>query len=176
MPKYIPETSVCHGERGRASTILGRDNLITTELHTCRRVRTLTSELSELLTFYKSIKLVLWDVHGGLGLAEEGHDGLSRVSTNDWDGSLSGVLLANEAGNEGLGSHNIEGGDTEELLGVEHLGALEHLGGNRDSRVHRVGDDEDVGLGGVLGNSLNEGLYDAGVDLEEIVTAHTRLA
>jgi hypothetical protein len=176
MLEYIPETSVCHGERGRASTILGLDNLITTELHTCRCVRILSSELLELLTVYESIELVLWDVHGRLGLAEEGHDGLSRVSTDDWDGSLAGVLLAKKAGNKGLGPHNIEGGNAEEFLRVEHVGALEHFGGNRDGRVHRVGDDENVGLGGILGNTLDEGLYDAGVDLEEIVTGHARLA
>jgi hypothetical protein len=136
----------------------------------------LSSQLLPLLTVHESIELVLWDVHRGFGLAEERNNGLSRVSTNDWDGGLAGVLLANKAGNEGLGSHNIKGGDTKELLGVEDVVALKHLGGNGDGRVHRVGDDEDVGLGGILSNALDEGLYDASVDLEEIVTGHARLA
>jgi hypothetical protein len=92
------------------------------------------------------------------------------------DVQVGGVLLASDLGDEGLGTDNIEGGDTKELLGVEDTARLEDLGGNGDCGVDWVGDDENVGLGAVLHNALDQALYDAGVDLEEIITGHARLA
>ena len=53
---------------------------------------------------------------------------------------------------------------------------LEDLGGDGNGRVDRVGDDKYECFWAVLGNALDETLYDTGVDLEEIVTGHTRLA
>jgi hypothetical protein len=49
-------------------------------------------------------------------------------------------------GNEGPGAAHIEGGDTEELLGVVHASLLEHLGSNGHGGVDWVGDDEESGL------------------------------
>ena len=98
------------------------------------------------------------------------------MTANDGDVEVLGVLLADDLGNEGLGTDNVECGDTEQLLGVEDTSGLEELGGNGDGGVDRVGDDKDVGLGAVLGDALNEALDDAGVDLEEVVTGHARLA
>ena len=42
--------------------------------------------------------------------------------------------------------------------------------------AHRVGDDEDVGLGGVLSGGLGEVANDRGVSVEEVITGHARLA
>jgi hypothetical protein len=86
------------------------------------------------------------------------------------------VSPASDALDEGLGADNVEGGDTEQLLGVEDAGLGEDLGGNGHGAVDGVGDDEDEGLGAVLGDTLDQALYDAGVDLEEIVAGHARLA
>lgn len=174
---YKPEASVGHGESGRASTILGLDNFITTELHACYRVRHYTMDSKTIIhTVDERIVLVGRDFYRGLGQAEERDNGLSRVATNDRDSRLGGGLLAADGGNEGLGTNDIESGDTEEPLGVKHASALEDLGGNGNSRVDGVGDDQKEGLGGILGGTLNEALHDAGVDLEQIVTGHARLA
>lgn len=43
-------------------------------------------------------------------------------------------------------------------------------------RTYRVGDDQDVGLGGSLGSGLGEVADDGGVGVEEVVTGHTGLA
>jgi len=98
------------------------------------------------------------------------------MSSNYGDVQLRWVLLASDLGNEGLGADDIEGGDTEELLGVEDTGLLQHLGGDGYRRVDGVGDDENVCLGAVLGDTLDETLDNAGVDLEEVVTGHAGLA
>jgi hypothetical protein len=98
------------------------------------------------------------------------------VTTDDGDGGLAGVGLASDLGNEGLCADNIECGDTEQLLGVELAGGLEDLGGDGNSAVDGVGDDEDKGVGAVFGNTLHEVSDNAGVDLEQVVTGHARLA
>jgi hypothetical protein len=128
------------------------------------------------LTLDQCGELFLGDVDAGLGLAEQGNNGLARVSTDDGNVQLGGVLLASDLGNEGLGTDDIEGGDTEQLLGVEDTAGLENLGGNGNCGVDGVGDDEDECLGAVLDDALDETLDDTGVDLEQIVTGHARLA
>lgn len=153
-------TGISHGEGGRAETLLGLDDLITTELDAVD----------------KSIVLVVRDGDRGGNLAEERNDGLAGVATDDGDNELLGVALASDLGNEGLGTDNVEGGDTEEALGVEDALGLEDLGGDGDSRIDRVRDDEDEGVGGDLSGDLNQTLDDAGVDVEEIITGHARLA
>lgn len=158
--EILPEASICHGEGGGTSTILGLDDLVTTKLHTVD----------------KSVVLVGRDVDSGLGGAEEGQDGLARVATNNGDGELLGLGLANNLGNKSLGTDNVQSSNTKEALGVKDLLGLEDLGGDGDGGVDGVGDDEDEGLGGNISNDLNEALDDAGVDVEEIVTGHARLA
>lgn len=98
------------------------------------------------------------------------------MSTNDRDHRLRRVTLAGDALHESLGTHDIEGGDTEKLLRVELAGLLEDLGGDWNSAVHRVGDDEDEGVRAVLGDALDEALHDASVDLEEVIASHAGLA
>lgn len=43
-------------------------------------------------------------------------------------------------------------------------------------RAYRVGDNQDVGLGGSLGSGLGEVANDGGVGVEEVITGHTGLA
>jgi hypothetical protein len=156
----LPETGVSHRQSSGTSTVLGLDDLVTTKLDTVD----------------KSLVLVGGDLDSRVGLADEGQDGLARVATDNGDGQLLGLGLADNLGNKGLGTDNVEGGDTKEALGVEDLLGLEDLGGDGDGGVDGVGDDEDEGLGGNLGNDLDQALDDASVDVEEVITGHTRLA
>jgi hypothetical protein len=156
----IPETGVSHGQGGGTSTILGLDNLVTAKLD----------------AVHEGIVLVVGDRDRRRGLAEERNNGLTRVTTNDGDGQALGVGLANDISDKGLCSDNVEGGDTEEALGVEDVLGLENLGRDGDCGVDGVGDDEDEGLGSDLGGDLDEALDNASIDVEEIVASHTRLA
>jgi hypothetical protein len=156
----LPETGKGHGKSSRASTILGLDDLITTELDAVD----------------ESLVLLSGDGNVGLDSAEDGDNGLARVSTNDGDCELRAGLLASNLGNKGLGTNDIEGGDTKESLGVEDALGLEDLGSDRNGRVDGVGNDEDVSLGGDLGGNLNEALDNASVDVEQVVTGHAGLA
>ena len=149
-------TSHGHGESGGTGTVLGLDDLVTTELDT----------LDELL--------VGGEV-GVVALGEEGNDGDTGVATDDGDALVLGVG-ALDLGDEAAGTDNIKGGDTEEGLGVVDTAGLEDLGADGDGRVDGVGNDEDLGLGGRLGNGLGEVADDGGVGVEEIVTGHAGLA
>lgn len=155
------ESGVGHGEGGRASTLLGLDDLITTKLDA------LDKGISGLV--------VLWGEGWG-GQAQEWDDGLARVAADDGDGDGGGVGLSGDGGDKGGGTDDIEGGDAKELLGVKDVVLLENLGGDWDGGVDGVGDDEDEGLGGELGDAGDQVTDDTGVDLEEIITGHSWLA
>lgn len=145
-----------HGEGGRAGTILGLDDLVTTELDAVD-------------------KLGVAAQVGVVALAEEGHNGDTRVATDDGDVLVLGVGALDLA-DEARGTDDIEGGDTEEALGVVDTTGLVDLGADGDGRVDGVGDDEEVGLGGGLGAGLGEVTDDGGVGVEEVVTGHAGLA
>lgn len=145
-----------HGEGGRASTILGLDDLVTTELDT-------VDELS------------IGAQVGVVALGEERDDGDTRVATDNGDVLVLGVGTL-DLGDEARGTDNVEGGDTEEGLGVVDTLGLEDLGADGDGGVDGVGDDEELGLGGGLGGGLGEVTDDGGVGVEEIVTGHAGLA
>lgn len=98
------------------------------------------------------------------------------MATDDGDGKLRWVVLASDASDEGFGTDDIESSDTKELLRVEDAGGLQHLSGDGHCGVDGVGDDEDVCLGGIFGDAFDESLDDTGVDLEEIIASHARLA
>jgi hypothetical protein len=159
-------TSHGHGESGRASTVLGLDNLVTTELDAADVV----------------LELLAGEVVARLG--EEGNDGSAGVTTNDGD-VLGGGVGVLDLGDEARGTDNVEGGDTEETLGVVDALGLEDLGGDGDGRVdleksvfclmrsqldsaYGVGDDQDVGLGGVVSDGLGEVTDDGGVGVEQV--------
>ena len=158
--QILPETGIGHGESGRATAVLGLDNLVTTKLDAVD----------------KSVVLVVGDGNRGSSLAEEGDNSLARVTANNRNVEVLGLLLANNLGDKSLGADNVEGGDAKEALGVEDVLGLEDLGGDGDGRVDGVRDDEDVGLGGDLSGNLDQALDDAGVDVEEVITGHARLA
>ena len=67
-------------------------------------------------------------------LGKDGHNGGARVAADHEDGLLGGVA-ALELGDEARGTDNVEGGDTEEALGVVDTGGLEDLGGDGNGGV-----------------------------------------
>lgn len=98
------------------------------------------------------------------------------MTANDGDGSLGGILLASELLSESLGTNDVEGGDAKEAFWVENASSLENLSGDGDGRVDGVRDDEDKSLGAMFCDALDEGVDDAGIDLEQVVAAHAGLA
>jgi hypothetical protein len=126
-------------------------------------------------TVDKSVVAISGDLEVGGDLAEEGNNGLARVTADNGNGSLGGVGQTRELLGEGLGANDIESGDTEQALGVEDASGLEDLGGNGDGRVDGVGDDQSEGVGAELGDTLGQVTDNAGIDLEEVVTGHTGL-
>ncbi len=105
---------VGHGEGSGSGTVLGLDDFVTTEL----------DAVNELL-----VLLALGDGVTAVGLAEQGYDGDTRVTTDDGDDGVGG-LLTRDAGKEGGSTGNVEGGDTVELLRVVNTSLLEDLGNN----------------------------------------------
>ena len=142
-------SSVGHREGGGARTVLGLDDLVTTELDAVH-------ELVVLLAGLDAVRLG--------GLRQEGHDGDTRVATDDGNIGRLGVGVG-DARQEGRGAGHVERGHTEQALGVVHASLLEDLGDDRDGGVHRVRDDAEVGLGRDLGGSLGEIADDRGVRL-----------
>lgn len=110
-------TGHSHGEGGRASTVLGLDNLITTELDAVD----------------ESVAGLARD-GGVVGLRQQGNNGHTGVATDDGD------LLASRVGlldlrDEARGADDIEGGDTEQALGVIDTLGLVDLGDDGDGGV-----------------------------------------
>jgi hypothetical protein len=109
-------TSHGHGEGGRTSTILGLDNLVTTELDAVD----------------VAVELLALEVVAGL--RQEGNDGCAGVATDDGD-VLAGGVGALQLGDEAGSADNIESGNTKEALGVVDTLGLEDLGGDGDGGV-----------------------------------------
>lgn len=142
-------TSHSHGKGGRSGTVLGLDDLITAELHAL-----------DVCVALLALQLIA-------RLAEEGNNRLARVSTHDGDVLRGGVGVL-DLGDESRGTDDIESGDTKELLGVVDVLGLEDLGADGNSAVNRVGDDEHVGIGAVLGGSLCEVAHNRCVGVEQV--------
>ena len=106
-----------HGEGSRSGTVLGLDDFITTKLDT----------VDELVTDSSA------DV-GVVGLGEERDDGDTGVASDNGDVLVGWVGLL-DLGDESRGTDDIEGGDTEQALGVVYTLALEDLGNNWDGGV-----------------------------------------
>lgn len=107
-------TSHGHGECCRASTILGLDDFIATELNAVD----------------KSIELLSGDI-GVVRLRDQWHNSDTRVTTNNGDVLINRVGSL-DFGDESGSTDNIEGGDTEKALGVVDTLGLEDLGNNGD--------------------------------------------
>jgi hypothetical protein len=115
-------TSHSHGQGSRTGTALGLDNLVTTELD----------------ALDVGVKLLALEVVAGL--AEQRNDGSTAVATDDGDVLVGGVA-ALQLRDEARGTDDIEGGNTEETLGVVDALGLEDLGGDGNGRVD-LDDDE----------------------------------
>jgi len=158
-----PQQALCesctghrHGQGSGSGTILGLNDLITTELDAVQEL-SVTDEIRV------------------RRLREQRHDRDAGVSTHNSDIFILrvGVLdLAHEAGR----THNIEGCDTEQALGVVDAPGLEDLGDDGDGAVDGIRDDEDVGVWGRLGGCLCEVADDGGVGVEQVVAGHAWLA
>lgn len=138
------------------------------------------------LSFYDFVASILNPVHERLPLLaalrhcfargrlrEEGHDGDARVTAHDGDRRVKRVC-AGDAGEEARGTDDVEGGDTEELPGVEGAGFGGDGGYDRDGRVDGVGDDEDVCIRRDTGNGGREVANDACISLKGNEGAHKR--
>ena len=142
-----------HGEGGGTGTVLGLDNLVTTELDAVD----------------KGIAGLAGD-GGVVGLRKQGDDGHTGVATNDGD-SLAGGVGVLDLRDEARGTDDVKGGDTEQTAGVVDTGLLQDLGGDGNGAVDRVGDDQDVGVGAVLSDRLGEVTDDGGVGVEQVLEA-----
>lgn len=105
-----------HGEGGGTGTVLGLDYLVTAELHAVDVV----------------VKLLAREVVAGLG--KEGHNGGAGVAADDSDVLVGGVG-ALDLGDEAGSADDVEGGYTEEALGVVDALGLEDLSGDGDGGV-----------------------------------------
>ena len=117
---------------------------------------------TELDSLDESLVLLSLDILSLRGLAQDGDNCDTRVSTDDGDVNVLGVGLL-DLGQESGSSDNIKSGDTEKSLLVENVGLLEDLGEDWDGGVDGVGDDENVGFWSVLGDRLGKGLDDRSV-------------
>lgn len=123
-----------------------------------------------------------------VGLGQEGNNGNTGVTANDCDFLVRGVgalELRDEAG----GTNDVEGGDTEETLGIIDTLGLEdlfypairtprvraglerkktYLSGNGDCRVHGISDNEDVGVRRMVRGGLGQVTDDGSVGVEQV--------
>lgn len=106
-----------HGEGGGTGTVLGLDNLVTTELDAVD----------------KGIAGLAGD-GGVVGLRKQGDDGHTGVATNDGDSLAGGVGLL-DLRDEARGTDDVKGGDTEQTLGVVDVAGLVDLGDDGDGGV-----------------------------------------
>ena len=104
-------------------------------------------------------------------LGKKRNDRGTRVTTDDGHRNILGVRTGN-ASKEALGTDDVEGGNTEDVGGVVNTSFLKDGGDNGDGGVDRVGDDEDVSLGGDAGDGSGEVADDGGVGVKEVVTGH----
>lgn len=92
--------SISHGQSGRAGTVLGLDNLVTTELNTMSEGGDVS--VSELST---------------RNLGQKRQDGSTSMATNDRDlGGAHIKLLVLR--NEGIGTDNVKSGNTEQTARI----------------------------------------------------------
>ena len=111
----------------------------------------------------------------GGGLREQRDDGRARVAADNRHVDCVHID-ALHLGDEGARAGDVERGDAEELGRVVDARGLERLGGDRDGRVDRVGDDGRDGARAGLGDALGQRLHDGGVGVEEVVAGHAGLA
>ena len=89
------------------------------------------------------------------------------MATDDGHASLRGAD-ASDFTEETGSTDDIEGGDTEEVAGVENTSLLKGACDDGDGGVDRVGDDENVGVRGDPADSCGEVTDDGGVGLRSM--------
>lgn len=142
-------TSIGHRQSSRSRTLLGIDNFVTTELDSlCESITGLTHDL-------------------GVFLREKRDNGMARVTASNGD-IVVGWVRALELGDEAGGTNDVEGGHTEETLGVVNTPGLENLRYDGHGAVDRVGDNQQVGPRGVLSSSLSQITDNRGIGVEKI--------
>lgn len=99
------------------------------------------------------------------GLRKKWNDCRARVSADDCDVLVGWVGLL-ELGDESGSPDNVKSGNTKETLWIVDTLGLEDLGSDWDGRVDWIGNDEDVGLWGVLSSSLGEVADDGSIGVE----------
>jgi len=152
---------VGHREGGRSATGLGLDDFGSSVLDSL-------GEGGDLV----SIEGV--DAASGLDLGEDGDDGDSGVTSDNWDVDVVGVL-GSEDGDKLVGTDDIKGGDTVDS-GRVNAELLVDLGGDGHGRVDGVADNTDNGVRGGLGAGSGELSDNGGVGVEKIVSGHARLS
>lgn len=89
------------------------------------------------------------------------------MPSHDGDVFVSGIG-AFVRGDETAGAHDVEGCDAEETLGIVDAGCFEDFCADGDGAVDGIGDYEDVGFGGGLGDGFGEVTDYGGVGVEEV--------
>lgn len=149
-------TGVGHAERSAAGSVLSLDDLVTTELDPVDKL----------------VEGLASDALASSVLGQQGDDGRAGVAADDGDVALLGGDIAN-GGQEAGSTDDVEGGDTEETLGVEDTGLLERSGDDGDGGVDGVGDDKDVGVWGAGSDGAGEVTDDGSVGLQEILLGNS---
>lgn len=80
-------------------------------------------------------------------LRQQRQNGDPRMSSNHWDIDVLDIQALGLS-HKGIGSDNVEAGNTDHLLGVVDAKELQCFSGNRDGRVDGVRDDKDDSLEG----------------------------
>merc|ERR1712189_172002 len=97
-----PGSGISHGQGGTSGSILGLDNFSSSILN----------------TFGESLQLFCGEFNSWGALADEGHDGDSSVAPNNGAVDLGRVDVL-EFTNESVGPDHIQGGHSEDSLGVQ---------------------------------------------------------
>jgi hypothetical protein len=90
---------------------------------------------------------------GVVGLGQKRNNGNTRVTTNNGDFLVDRIGVLG-FGNEARSANNVQGCNTEKALWVVNALGLEDLGSDRNSGINRVGDDQQVGIGSIIGSSF----------------------
>jgi hypothetical protein len=95
-----------------------------------------------------------------LDLAKQGQNGNAGVSTNDGDTDILGCF-SHVGSDKGVGTADIQSGDTADLFGVVDAVLLHDFGGDGDGRVDGVADNGQDGIGAKFGAAFHQGLDDS---------------
>mmetsp|Transcript_110497 Transcript_110497/g.191505 ORF Transcript_110497/g.191505 Transcript_110497/m.191505 type:complete len:265 (+) Transcript_110497:1110-1904(+) len=150
-------TGVCHGQGSRTRARLSLDHLVSTEHDAVRQGVTVFVTESE------------------PRLREQRNDGLPGMTANHVDVDVLGCLTLVRA-DESLSAGDIQSGNTHNSLGVVATLSFQNLSGDGNSGVHGVRNDANHRLRARRRTGLNKSLDDTGIDVEQVVTGHTRLA